>query len=206
MLESQLWRCEQAFKDALTLNKKQEIWRRKHHLEGALSDAWQAYCSFVRGVCIRSSGGCKTSAGVVHPPSVVPADWRRVSYIALRIAKNRPVQPGLTNDVLRKEPTWGDSGKIIVIVNALNPGNAATLLGALAGGLKGPKHCQMLRNACAHRNHQTRAEVEALAPIYIATKLLHPTDAMVWRDPTTMTFAFVSWLDDMRTIAHRAVR
>lgn len=206
MLESQLWRCELAFRDALSLTKTDERVRRRHHLEGALSDAWQAYCAFVRNLCIRSSTGCKTSAGVVHQPSVIPAHWKRVSYIALRVNNNQSVGPGFTNDVLRREPTWGDSGKIVDIVYALNPGNAGTLLGSLAGGLSGPKHCQTVRNACAHRNHQTRAEVEALAPSYIAAKLRHPTDALVWKDPATMTFAFESWLDDMRTIAHGAVQ
>lgn len=206
MFESQLWRCELAFKDAVSVTKKSEAHRRRHLLEGTLSDAWQAYCAFVRNLCIRSSTGCTTESGTVHSPSVTPVHWERVSHIALRVASNKPVQAGATNSTLWREPTWGDSGKIVSIVNALAPGNAPTLLGSLAGGLAGPKHCQTVRNACAHRNHQTKAQVEALAPFYIATKVLHPTDALVWKEPSSMTPAFLSWLDDMRTIAEGAVK
>jgi hypothetical protein len=205
MLELQLNRCEAAFKDALTLNQKADSLRRTHHLEGSLSDAWQAYCAFVRNVCIRSSIGCTTASGTVHAACVVPPSSGRVSHIALRTAKNRPIQAGAVNAVLRLEPTWGDSSKIVDIINALGPGNAANLLGSFAGGLTGPKHCQTVRNACAHRNHQTKAEVEALAPLYIAGKVMHPTDALVWKEPANSDFAFVAWLDDMRTIAQRAV-
>lgn len=206
MLESQLWRCEQAFKDAISLPAKDASLRRRHHLEGTLSDAWQAYCAFVRNVCIRSGTGCRTANGVVHAASVMPASWKRVSYIAMRTAANSPIQVNGVNDVLRKEPTWGDSNKIVDIINSLSPGNAATLLGSFSGGLRGPKHCQTVRNACAHRNHQTKAEVSALAPSYIASTIVHPTDALLWIEPTTKTFAFLSWLDDMRTIAHGAVQ
>lgn len=208
MLEAQLMRCETAFKSAITLTRKDEAHTRRHRLEGALSDAWQAYCLFVRNICIRSSTGCITANGVSYPPStsVTPQNWKRVSYIATKAAKNNPIKSGLTNEVLRIEPTWGDSQKIVNIINALTPGNAGTLLGALAGGLPGPKHCQTVRNACAHRNHQTKAEVELLASHYIAGRIIYPTDALLWRDPTNSNFAFLSWLDDMRSIAHSATQ
>lgn len=187
------------------VNKGEKL-RRRHHLEGALSDAWQAYCSFVRNLCVRSSIGCTTASGVLHLPSVAPAHWSRVSYIAVRASRNHAVLPALTNTILRKEPTWGDSGKIVAIVSALQPGNRAILLGNLGGGLTGPKHCQIVRNACAHRNHQTKVEVEALSSAYIASRIAHPTDAMLWRDPTSSTFAFLNWLDDMKTIAEGATQ
>lgn len=180
--------------------------RRRHRLEGVLSDAWQAYCSFVRQLLIRSATGCSTELGVIHPASILPVNWQRASYVAMRASQGAMVRPGNLNHLLRKEPTWGDVTHIVAIVNALNPGNAGNLIGTLAGGLPGPKHCQLVRNACAHRNHQTRAEVESLATSYLASRVKHPTDAMVWRDPGTMQFAFLSWLDDMRTIAARAVQ
>lgn len=205
MLESQLSRCENAFIDALMIQHATERLKRRHHLEGTLSDAWQAYCNFVRQLAIRSSMGCTTTNGIVHAASIAPANWQRASYMAYRAANNAKVLPASVNNVMRKEPTWGDTNKIISIVSALNPGNATTLIGHLAGGLSGPKHCQTVRNACAHRNHQTRAEVEALAPSYIAARIRHPTDAMIWRDPVTNQFAFLSWVDDMRTIAEGAV-
>ena len=205
-LESQLFRCTHAFKEALLMTAIRERHRRRHCLEGALSDAWQSYCGFVRQLCIRSCTGCTTATGVSHLPSISPASWQRASYIAIEAARGHVIKPTQINCVLRREPTWGDSAKIVDIVSALNPGNAATLKGYLAGGLRGPKHCQIVRNACAHRNHQSRAEVELLAPAYVASRVRHPTDAMCWREPSTYDFAFLAWVEDMRTIAEGAVQ
>lgn len=205
MLESQLSRCEKAFIDELAVQHATERLKHRHHLEGTLSDAWQAYCNFVRQLAIRSSTGCTTSNGAVHAASIVPANWQRASYIACRATNKAKIKPAAVNSTMRLEPTWGDTNKIIAIISALSPGNATTLIGHLAGGLPGPKHCQIVRNACAHRNHQTKAEVEALAPAYIAARIRQPTDAMSWRDPVTNQFAFLSWIDDMRTIADGAI-
>lgn len=205
MLESKLARSERGFREALTLSKNEARQRRRHLMEGALSDAWQAYCAFVRSVVIRSATGCTTASGNLYPASVAPASWQRVSYIAAQAARNKNIQAGGLNSVLRIEPTWGDSNKIVLILNALNPGNRTTLLGRLSGGLNGPKHCQIVRNACAHINHQTKAEVESLAIFYSASRVRHPTDALEWRDPNTQEFAFIAWLEDMRVIGQGAI-
>lgn len=205
MLHEQLSRCEQAFRTALPLRSPTDRIKRRHLLEGALSDAWQAYCGFARNLVIHSSIGCTTASGTIHPASVFPPTWQRASYIAARASKGQPIQPGQINGDLWREPTWGDSGKATNIVTALNPGNKGTLLGHLAGGLIGPKHCQIVRNACAHKNHQTKAAVEALAPFYIASRVVYPSEAMTWRDSTSSDFAFICWLDDMRTISDGAV-
>lgn len=206
MLQEQLSRCESAFRSALLTNPSKERVKYRHLLEGAVSDAWQSYCCFSRNVAIYSSLGCTTAAGTVHPASIAPASWQRASYVAIRGAKGEPVQPSKTNGHLWKEPTWGDSAKAPGIIAALNPGNAGTLVGHLAGGLLGPKHCQIVRNACAHKNHQTKAAVEALSLHYIASRIIVPTDALIWRDPVTQEFAFISWLEDMRTIAEGAIQ
>jgi hypothetical protein len=205
MLSEQLLRCESAFKNALALNGPLDEVRRRHLLEGVLSDAWQYYCSFVRNLIIRSATGCNTSHGVVHLASIVPNCWQRASFVAIKSAKGVAIPAAGLNSLLRKEPTWGDSSKILLIVPALNPGNAMNLISHLASGLNGPKHCQIVRNACAHKNLQTKAEVQNLATTYIATSIKYPTDALTWREPGTQQYAFLSWLDDMRLIAEGAV-
>lgn len=205
MLEIRLSRCEHAFKNALMINAGAHRHNRRHQLEGALSDAWQAYCSFVRQLLIRSCGGCTTAGGVMHAASIKPSGWKRASYIAIQASREKAVQVGRVNDILRREPTWGDASNIAKIVSSLNPGNSQTLISHLCGGLLGPKHCQVVRNACAHRNHQTKREVESLAAGYLAFRIKDPIDAMTWRESTTLDYAFLSWLDDMRTIAAGAV-
>ncbi len=205
LLGLQLSRSEAQFKATLSMTAKTQVHQRRHQLEGVLSDAWQAYCAFVRLLCIRSATGCKTKGGAVHHASVVPASWQRVSYVAMRASQNNPVQPAVLNSSLWKEPTWGDAAKVVNIINALNPANAATLRAYLAGGLPGPKHCQIVRNACAHKNLETKGAVLALSTFYLASPITYPTDALTWRDPVSQEFAFVAWLDDMKAIAAGAV-
>jgi hypothetical protein len=203
--ELQIHRTERHFKDALLVADRNDKSDRHYLLEGILSSAWQSYCSFVRQVTIYSSLGCRTASGVNHAPSIAPAKWERASYIALRASKGASIAPTTLNTLLIKEPTWGDSSKISDIINALCPGNSGTLKSHLAGGLTGPKHCQQVRNACAHKNHQTKADLKTLAPFYIASPVVHPTDVMTWRDPQSQEFAFLSWTDDMKAIAQGAV-
>ena len=205
LLGLQLGRSEAQFKATLPITAKTQVHQRRHQLEGVLSDAWQAYCAFVRQLCIRSATGCKTKGGAVYNASVVPASWQRVSYVAMRVSRNSAVQPGVLNSMLRNEPTWGDAAKIVTIIDALNPANGATLRAYLAGGLPGPKHCQIVRNACAHKSLENKGAVLALSASYLASPITYPTDALTWRDPASMEFAFVGWLDDMRAIAAGAV-
>lgn len=133
--------------------------------------------------------------------TAAPCTWARVSYVAIQAAHGGTVTAGKTNALLRKEPTWGDPTKIVAIINILNPSNRAILLSHFSGGLFGPKHCQTVRNAAAHKNTQTKNEVLALAASYTAHKIMYPTDAMFWIDPVSGDFAFISWLEDMRAIA-----
>jgi hypothetical protein len=205
LLGLQLSRSEAQFRATLSITAKAQAHQRRHQLEGVLSDAWQAYCAFVRQLCIRSATGCKTKGGAIHNASVVPATWQRVSYLAMSAARRKPVQPAALNSLLWKEPTWGDTAKVVDIINTLNPANAATLRAFLGGGLLGPKHCQIVRNACAHKNLETKGAVLKLSTSYLASPITYPTDALTWRDPASMEFAFVGWLDDMRTIAAGAV-
>ena len=204
LLESQLTRFERQFEQTV-IGIPVERLARRYQLEGILSHLWQAWCSFSRNICISSATGCTTAGGIVCAASISPTTWERASYIAIRGAKGDRVKPGNINSLLRHEPTWGDASKIVDILNALNPQNKNTLKASLAGGLPGPMHCQIVRNACAHTNHQTKADVLALAVSYIPSPIVHPVDALTWRIPVTGDFAFLDWIDDMRTIADGAI-
>jgi hypothetical protein len=179
---------------------------RRHKLEGALSDAWQAYCDFVRSVCISSATGCVTSSGTVTGPSINPPTWQRASHIAIRVSAKKAPHPTDVNQMKRLEPTWGDVTKIIDIVNALAPANASTLISYLGGSLYGPPHCQLVRNACAHKNDQNLQGVRALAVLYVARPISAPTDCLLWVDTVSGKPAFISWLEDMRAIAANAIK
>lgn len=202
----ELARAEQSFLQATMLTAVRDRHARRHRIEGALSDAWQAYCDFVREICVISSLGCTTVDGLVCAPSVVPLNWERVSYIALRAAKNHSVVSGNTNYEKWKEPTWGDVDKIDAILTALGMVNSGTIRSSLLSGAKGPKHCQLVRNACAHKNDQTLKVVIDLAVQYLAHPIWIPSEAATWRDSVTKRPAFLEWIDDMRTNALNAVQ
>lgn len=198
-------RAERAFLTAMGLVGRADRSARRYHLEGALNDAWQAYCDFSREVCIHSAIGCTLVGGAITVPSITPLSWERASYIAIRATKPAVVHPSLLNLEIWREPTWGDSAKIDAIITALNPSNAAQLRAHLFGGLLGPKHCQIVRNATAHKNVQTLSAVKALAVDYVATPVSLPTDALNWTEPATGNLAFIAWLDEMRAIATGAI-
>jgi hypothetical protein len=67
-------------------------------------------------------------------------------------------------------------------------------------------HLQKVRNATAHLNYQSFAEVRALSVFYNANPIRHPALACLWVDPGTKDFAFLAWLDEMRIVADVATK
>jgi hypothetical protein len=205
-LRAHLARAQITYLEATLMTRHADRHVRRHKLEGALSDAWQSYCVFVRCVCIHSAIGCITSGGTTTQPSVTPPTWQRASHIAIRGAARRPAHATDVNQTKRHEPTWGDNTKIIDIVNALAPMNASILISYLGGSLYGPPHCQLVRNSCAHKNDENLQAVKNLSVLYLAHPIHSPADCLTWTDTVSGKPAFISWLDDMRAIAIDAIQ
>jgi hypothetical protein len=174
-------------------------------LEGLLSAVWQHWCLFCRRVIFASALGCETKNGLVMGASVDPTTWERVSYVSQRIRSRRRVEVGGTNSILRYEPTWGDVNVLVNLIQELQPDNAATLSAIFGGVTGGPIHVQTIRNAAAHRNHQTLADIRRLMPYYVAKRVSHPVEALLWEEPRTRDFAIVAWISEMRIVGERAI-
>jgi len=172
-------------------------------LEGLASATWQYWGAFCRSIVIDSALGSRTANGINLTPCA--ESWEEVSYIASCIAKARRPVPNGTNSDLRREPTWGDPTKLILIVNALNLGNKDTLASALGADSYVP-HLQIVRNAAAHRHYQNTASVLTLRPYYQVSRLRHPSEALLWLEEHTKSFAFLFWLEDMRMLGNLAVQ
>lgn len=172
-------------------------------LEGLSSTTWQYWGTFCRSVVIDSALGARTASGVILPPCA--GSWEEVSHVASRAAKGRAAVNGGTNSDLRAEPTWGDPGKLNVVINALPLGNKNTLVSSFGAASYIP-HLQTVRNAAAHRHHQNTANVLALRPYYQVARLRHPSEALLWLEEQTKSFAFLFWLEDMRMIGTLAVQ
>ncbi len=60
---------------------------------------------------------------------------------------------------------------------------------------------QKVRNAAAHWNNETFADIKNLRPYYISSPIRHPSEAIFWIDPTTNDYAFFSWIEELRVLA-----
>ena len=171
-------------------------------LEGLLSQTWQSWGRFCRQTVMASGLGCVTRNGNHLAPTVTPAQWERISYVAMCVKNQSTVKAGKTNKILRYEITWGDVNRLINIINFVNPQNKGQLLTGFGAIGRGPRHLQIVRNSAAHLNHETFSDVRALIPVYDTVRSRHPTDALFWIDPTTQNFAYLSWVQDMRDAAN----
>ncbi len=172
-------------------------------LEGLSSATWQYWGRFCRSVVIDSALGAITAGGVNLTPCA--GSWEEVSHIATRVTKDRPPVLGGTNSDLRIEPTWGDPNKLNVVINALDLDNKDTLASSF-GADSYISHLQTVRNATAHRHHQNTANVLALRPYYQVARLRHPSEALLWLEEQSKSFAFLFWLEDMRMLGELAVQ
>ncbi|QRM20759.1 hypothetical protein GBK02_15945 [Dechloromonas sp. TW-R-39-2] len=177
------------------------------HLEGLVSSLWQSWGHFCRDVVMFSATGCTTASGNVLAPSVAPARWERVSYIAKQTrGSGSPILAGRTNSTLRLEPTWGDVGVLATVIPAANPVNRSQLLSAFGLGVQ-VSHLQTVRNAAAHRNGETMRNVLAIAHLYnLPRPPRHPIEALYWVDVASGDYAIEAWADEMRKIASVAVQ
>lgn len=126
-----------------------------------------------------------------------------VSFIAWKQKNGVPPATKGMNTVYRREPTWGHIDKLIEVIQALNPPNRSDLLAAF-GTIPAIEHIRLVRNATAHRNIQTLADVLALQTQYKTFPVRHPLQALLWVDPTTGRTLIHSRLDDMRIGAKNA--
>jgi hypothetical protein len=154
-------------------------------------------------VVIQSALGATTASGIVLPACAT--SWEEVSAAAIQAARLKLPQPRAVNNSLRLEPTWGDTKKLLNIIQRIQLGNQQQLAQSF-GASAYISHVQTVRNAAAHRHNQNTAEVIALSPFYLVSRLRHPTEALLWLEQQTQSFAFIFWLDDMKMIGSLAVQ
>ncbi|MEZ4660787.1 MAG: hypothetical protein R2911_24815 [Caldilineaceae bacterium] len=131
--------------------------------------------------------------------------WQRLGYEAAQAARSQSYQARLrTIATMRHEPTWGDQDKILDIIQQIRPDNHASLLTAFGLPVYGPKHLQIVRNACAHKHRETLSDVNRLLLDYSVTSIRSPTDIIWGIDNLTNQCAIYQWIDDLQLIALEA--
>lgn len=169
--------------------------------EGLLSSLWQAWCEFCRDTVMGAVQGATTTTGVaVSSQTYSGRTEAEIAYAAKRLAQNQGV--GTIRPIAGRysEPTWGDVGKLNLIVSGLAPSNQQTLLSGF-GGVASIKDLQTCRNASAHINGETVADVRAARVRYQHTAFKHPSDAMRWTVPATNDYLWRTWVDEMDLIS-----
>ncbi len=104
-----------------------------------------------------------------------------------------------------REPTWGDTNKLTLILSALQISNSANLHAGLCSPIIASKHLQTIRNACAHLNDDRLRDVKGLRVFYSKSPFIHPSDAILWVDAATGDYAWEAWAEELRIAGKLAV-
>lgn len=204
-----------AKRSTILLNRAQDIqeviptledWRLRYLTEGIISDLWQLWYGFCRSVVLFSCAGTKSRTGSLISTRVGDNSWQRVAYEARCAANGQKTRPHKRLQYHRQEPTWGDQMKIIEIVSKTKPSNASVLVTAFGLPLQGPRHLQIVRNACAHKDNEALGDVRQLLVYYMSPRISSPCD-MAWLiDHDKKHCGIYSWSEDLRLIANEATK
>lgn len=175
-------------------------------LEGLLSRVWQSWGVFCRSCLCKSCLGTTNGAGAAVAPHPEAASEAHVSGAAVR-AKSKAAPPiwGPTNMVLRLEPTWGDVDTLSKVVRRLGPTNQTQLLAAFSTASRSAKALQLIRNAAAHNNAQTMAEVQSIRSGYVTFPVTHPVQALYWIEPSSRDFLVLHAVEELRDAGLAAI-
>lgn len=178
-----------------------EPWRTRYMTESLIQDSWHTWCSFVRELIISSCTGCFTRNGSIIPARIANNSWQRLGYEARQAVYGGKISPGRLLRSLRLEPTWGDQKNIIPILSVLEPGNKNELISAFGLPLRGPRHLQIVRNACMHKHGESMMDIRTIQIYYLGSNIKQPCD-LVWHiEAASNQTAIFRWLDDLKIIA-----
>jgi len=111
---------------------------RYHLLEGATSQAWQAWCGFCRHVVHASCSGTTTMTGVVVPPIANAPSLGRMAYVSKQLMVGQAVKPGKECRP-HQEPTWGDPKVCLEAIDYFKPTNSVSLKVGLSLAYPAPR-------------------------------------------------------------------
>lgn len=167
-------------------------------LDGLISYIWQSWIDFCRECFMNSCMGCTTLSGTPLAATIGAISEAHVSSAAIKAKKSAtPPFWGQQNLILRLEPTWGDVDVLTKITQRINPPNCSQILAALSSASQSLKVIQNIRNACAHRNHQTLQLVTGSMSSYIAKPTTDPVQSLFWIVPSNGKYLSTHVVDEM---------
>lgn len=127
-----------------------------------------------------------------------------ICYVARQLAFKLSVSTIKSLGGSHLEPTWGDLTKLNLIVGGIACSNQAQLLSAFGAALA-LQDLQLCRNASAHLNKGSIADVSAVRVKYQDTRFVHPSDVVFWVDPQTKDYLWKTWIDEIGVVSQLAV-
>jgi hypothetical protein len=141
--------------------------------------------------------GTTDGSGTAIPAHPFATSEEFVSGATIRAKANKAPYWGSPNSLLRLEPTWGDVDILVRIMPRLGSNNSSQLIAAFSGCSASSKVIQTIRNASAHNNPETFADVQALRSAYITFPISHPIHALYWTDTSSGDFLAIAALEDL---------
>lgn len=182
-------------------------WEFRFIAEALLSNLWLDWNAFVKQTFILSCNGSITRTGAtVLAREALDNSESRITYEMQQYIRGRNASPNTMHNG-SIEPTWAHPDRIITCINKLAPSNTLTLRLAFgSAGLVGPKRIHLVRNACAHKTKENRADVLKLRNSYITNHYLDPIDIIWGSNPTTNSIAIFEWIEDLEDISNLATQ
>ena len=173
-------------------------------LEGVLSRIWQAWCRSCRETIIQSCLGTNDLSGAVAAlPAALSA--AHVSAASIQAKRKQTVTWTNQNTTLRFEPTWGSIDALLDIIHDLAPTNATKFNGMCTLASSGAKVLQAARNAAAHHNPQTLAELLRLSTSYTTFPTNHACQSLFWIETTSSDYLLPQAVQELKDAATHAV-
>lgn len=172
--------------------------------EGLISSLWQAWSSFARETLLESALGAQTSSGNITTSQYSHHTKHEVIFICRQLGNNHNITNIRPLTQQHLEPTWADQTKCHRIVTGINSSNSGALHQLYASTYL--NHLQLCRNACAHITKQMISTVNGLRASYTHNIFTHPSDMMLWEDPSSKDYLWNTWTNDMRLLAHAATQ
>ena len=171
--------------------------------EGLVSSLWQIWSSFCRSILIASATGAVGSSGTQISSPYSQLMEPQVTYVLRQLAARRSINVGPVLLGMYQEPTWGDLDKLNLMAVGLNATNSSVLASAFSCGLV-LRDLQLCRNASAHLNRESMGQILSARVRYSQADFSHPSDLMLWVDPSSKDYVWKSWIEEIDIIAELA--
>ncbi len=172
-------------------------------LEGLLSRLWQGWGHFWRECLFKSCMGTTdgVGVGVAALVNAVSADHVSGAAIKAKSLNGSPPYWGSQNSILRYEPTWGDVDILSRVIPRLGPANQGQLIAAISSVYTYAKDIQSIRNAVAHTNTQTMADVASIRTRYVSYTIAHPVQSLFWGTAIHNNYLVLEAIEEFRLAA-----